>query len=149
MKVKIKKIDKNLPLPRYETNGAVAFDYIARKSVKIKPDEIGLVPGNVIIKIPSGYMILITPRSSMPRKTGLVFPHSVGIVDQDYCGQSDEHLIQVFNPTKKIIKIKRGERIAQGVFVKIEKAKWEEVESISKKSRGGFGTTGENQKSRI
>ena len=142
MEVKIKRVDKTLSLPLYETDGAVAFDYLARKNIKIKPGKIGLIPGNVIIKIPRGFMILIAPRSSMPRKTGLIFPHSVGIVDRDYCGADDEHMIQVFNPTKKTIEIKRGERIAQGVFVRIEKAKWTEVKNISQKSRGGFGSTG-------
>jgi len=142
MEVRILRVDNSLPLPRYETNGAVAFDYVARKNTKIKPGEIGLIPGNMIIKIPRGFMILIVPRSSMPRKTGLVFPHSVGIVDQDYCGVNDEHLIQVFNPSRKIIEVKRGERVAQGVFVKIEKANWKEMKNIRQKSRGGFGSTG-------
>lgn len=142
MKVKIKRIDKSLPLPVYHTKGAVCFDIIARVSKTIKPKEIAKIPGNIIVKVPEGYMLLIAPRSSTPTKLGFLMPHSIGILDQDYCGPEDELQVQVYNFTEKPIEIKKGDRIAQAVFVKIAKYEWQEIEKIQEKTRGGFGSTG-------
>ncbi len=140
MKVKISRVDKGLPLPKYETAGAAAFDFLAREKVKIPSRSIGLVPGNVVIETPRGYMLVVVPRSSTPRKYGLLIPHGIGIVDSDYCGPADEILIQVFNFTDKVVVVERGERIAQGVFVKIARAAMTES-IINRRTRGGFGST--------
>ncbi|MBI2634597.1 hypothetical protein HYW82_02945 [Candidatus Peregrinibacteria bacterium] len=69
-------------------------------------------------------------------------PHGFGIIDHDYCGQEDEIKVLVYNFTEKEVMIQRGEKIAQGVFVKIDKFEWEEVDEMRKESRGGFGSTG-------
>lgn len=87
-------------------------------------------------------MLIIAPRSSLPRKKGLMCPHSIGIIDQDYHGEKDELLVQVQNITNAPVTVERGERIAQGIFVKIERAEWQEVHSHGAETRGGFGTTG-------
>lgn len=142
MHVSIQRLDPNLPLPRYESAGAVGFDLITRETTVIEPGKIALVPGNVIVKVPTGYALLILPRSSLPRKKGLVCPHSIGVIDQDYHGEKDEILVQVQNVTSKPVTVERGERIAQGLFVKVDQATWDEVESHGKESRGGFGSTG-------
>lgn len=145
MVVKIKRIDKGLPLPKFETSGAVGFDLLARVGKVVKPKEIVLIPANNIIEVPDGFALILAPRSSMPSKTGLCFPHSIGLLDQDYCGEEDEVQIQVQNLTDQEVVIKRGDRIAQGMFVKIEKADWEETDSMEhNKTRGGFGSTGES-----
>lgn len=141
MKVKIIRVDKELPLPKFETSGAVAFDLVAREDTVIPPKEIVLVPSNNIIEVPVGFALILVPRSSMPKKTGLSFPHSIGIIDQDYCGPEDEVMVQVYNYTEKEVTVKRGDKIAQGMFVKVEKASWEEVDSHNKPTRGGFGST--------
>ena len=73
MKISIKRIDKSLPLPKYQTSGACAFDIYARESTNIAPKEIALIPSNLIIKVPEGYMLNVLLRSSAPRKFGL-FP---------------------------------------------------------------------------
>ena len=138
----IQRIDTTLPLPSYQTGGAVGFVIITRETTVVEAGKIALVPGNVIVKVPEGYMLLIVPRSSMPRKKGLVCPHSVGILDQDYHGEKDELLVQVQNITDAPVTVERGERIAQGIFVKIERAEWQEVESHGAENRGGFGSTG-------
>ena len=142
MNVRIKRIDKELPLPKYETAGAVAFDIIARVDTEILPGEVGLVPGNVIVEIPETHMLMLAPRSSTPIKKGLSSPHGIGIIDHDYCGPKDELRVQLYNFSKTAAMIKRGERIAQGVFVRIDKFGWAEVDEIDKPTRGGFGTTG-------
>jgi dUTP pyrophosphatase len=142
MKVDIRRIDKSLPLPVYETAGSVGFDILCREGTTVQPKAIALIPSNFIVKVPEGYMLMIVPRSSTPRKKSLVMPHSVGILDNDYCGPDDELMVQVYNFSDKPVEVDRGEKIAQGIFVKVDKAKWEEVDEMSEKSRGGFGSTG-------
>ncbi|MBI4235073.1 dUTP diphosphatase [Candidatus Peregrinibacteria bacterium] len=142
MEVKIKRIDKSLPLPVYETDGSVGFDIIAREDTEVLPAKIGLVAANLIVEVPKGYMLVIASRSSTPIKKGISPPHGFGIIDHDYCGPNDEIKVLVYNFTSDTVKILRGEKIAQGVFVKIDKFQWQEVEEISVESRGGFGSTG-------
>ena len=142
MQVAVSRIDASLPLPTYASSGAVGFDLVTRETTVIEPGAIALVPGNVVVKVPEGYALLIVPRSSLPRKKGLVCPHSVGVIDCDYHGPKDEILVQVQNITKEPVTVERGERIAQGLFVKVEKADWLEVEAHGAESRGGFGSTG-------
>ena len=141
MKVKIKRLDKNLPLPRYETAGSVGFDFVCRETVAIKPHSLELVPANVIVETPPGYMLMVTLRSSTPRKRGLLIPHGVGVIDQDYCGEGDEIKIQVYNFTADPVIVERGDRIAQGIFVRVDAAQWSEVDQIESETRGGFGST--------
>ena len=141
MKVKIKRIDKSLPLPAYETKGAVAMDLYARVETTIEPRSIGLIPANFIVEVPKGYAFILAPRSSTPRKHGLSKPHGIGIIDQDYCGPTDEVIVQLYNFMDKPVTIARGTKIAQGMFVRVDKPTFKEVDQIAKKSRGGFGST--------
>ncbi len=141
MQVKIKRIDNTLSLPKYETNGSVGFDITARESMTIKAGTIELIPSNIIVEVPKGYMLIVASRSSTPKKHGITPPHGFGIIDHDYCGPKDEIKIQVYNFSEKDVVIDRGTKIAQGVFVKIDKFEWEEVSEIKKDNRGGFGST--------
>ena len=141
MKVKIKRIDITLPLPIYETSGSVGFDLIARESVTVVAGSIELIPANIIVEVPEGYMLVVASRSSTPRKKGLTLPHGFGIIDHDYCGPNAEVKIQVYNFTDQAVMVKKGEKIAQGVFVHIDKFDWNEVGAMEKPSRGGFGST--------
>lgn len=142
MKVNIKRIDKTLPLPVYETAGSVAFDLLAREEITIEPSKVKLIPGNIIVDIPEGYTLIIAARSSTPKKYGLSIPHGVGIIDQDYCGPEDEIKIQVYNFSDTAITIKKGTKISQGLFVRVDQFEFNEVDEIQKESRGGFGSTG-------
>lgn len=142
MKVKIKRIDKSLPLPVYETDGAVGFDIFAGEQVQIPSKEIAMVPSNLIIQVPKGYMLVVASRSSTPLKKGLTPPHGFGIIDHDYCGPNDEIKVLVYNFRDFEVVINKGEKIAQGVFVRIDKFAWDEVDEIKSESRGGFGSTG-------
>lgn len=142
MQIRIQRIDKTLPLPTYATEGSVGFDLIARETVTIEPGRIELVPGNVIVEVPKGYMLAVASRSSTPKKRGLTPPHGFGVIDRDYCGPKDEVKIQVYNFSELPVTVERGEKIAQGVFVRVDQFEWEEVDSIREESRGGFGSTG-------
>ncbi len=141
MKVRIKRIDKSLPLPVYETGGSVGFDLLARETITVEPDSIELIPANVIVEVPKGYGLILASRSSTPKKHGLTKPHGIGIIDQDYCGPEDELKIQVFNFKKESVTIEKGTKIAQGLFVRVDRLEFEEVDEIKKESRGGFGST--------
>ncbi len=142
MKVRIQRVDKALPLPKYETAGSVGFDFIAREDCIVAPKTVSLIPGNVTVEVPKNFVLFVTLRSSTPRKKGLLMPHGVGVIDHDYCGPHDEIKIQVYNFTDQPVTVTRGEKIAQGIFVHIDKPEWEEVAKIREESRGGFGSTG-------
>lgn len=142
MQIRIKRIDPTLELPKHESAGAVGFDLVTRETTIIAPGAIALVPGNVVVEVPKGYALLIVPRSSLPRKKMLVCPHSIGVIDQDYHGPEDEILVQVQNISDEPVTVERGERIAQGMFTKIEQAEWVEEQELATVSRGGFGSTG-------
>ena len=142
MKVKIKLIDPSLPLPNYQTDGSVALDLYSRLEIDIEPKNTALVPLNVVIKIPKGYALVLANRSSTGRKKGLNMVNGIGIIDQDYCGEEDEIRFFCYNFTGKNVKIEKGERIAQAMFVPVEKAGLVQVDKMGEKNRGGFGTTG-------
>lgn len=137
-----KRIDKSLALPEFKTGGAIGFDLVAREDVEIPSFEIRLIPLNVVVKIPDGYGLFLLPRSSTPMKKGLMIPNGVGVIDQDYCGNDDELKLQLLNFTNEKVNVEKGERIAQAVFVKIEKPDLLEVDDMKDSSRGGFGSTG-------
>ncbi|NQT49080.1 dUTP diphosphatase [Candidatus Kuenenbacteria bacterium] len=142
MQVDIKLIDKTLPLPEYKTPGAVCFDLYSRTDVTIPPKSLILIPLNVIIKIPKGYFLLMAARSSLPVKKGLMAANSIGIFDEDFCGENDEWRFEAYNFTESLVEVKRGERIAQATLIKFDRANFNHVERMSDPSRGGIGSTG-------
>lgn len=143
MKLEIKRIDKALPIPSYQTSGSVAFDLYARIDVEITPWNPTLVPTNLIIKVPNGHALILASRSSTPKKKKLIVANSIGIIDQDFHGDSDEICVLLLNFSNQKVLVKRGERIAQALVLPIAKvSKFVEKDSLSEKSRGGFGSTG-------
>lgn len=142
MHLPVTRIDPSLPLPKYETAGAVAFDLYARETVVVEPQTIVLIPTNLIVQIPPGYALIIAARSSAPKKKGLSVPHGIGIIDQDYRGPKDELRAQLFNYTDATVTIERGERIAQALIVPIARVELIERALTTTKNRGGFGSTG-------
>ena len=139
--IKIKRIDKSLPLPEYKTKGAAGFDVYARESITIKPREITYIPLNIVLEIPKDTWVLLANRSST-HKLGITSVNGIGIGDSDFCGENDEYHFAALNITDKEVKIERGTRIAQMVLVNYKQVEFEEVDSFTKESRGGFGTSG-------
>ncbi|HEY6406182.1 MAG TPA: dUTP diphosphatase, partial [Ktedonobacteraceae bacterium] len=139
LEVTITRVDTSLPLPTYATPGSVGFDLLCREVREIAPRSLGLVPGNVIVHTPPGFMLLISLRSSTPRRKGLLIPHGIGVIDQDYCGEGDEIMLQIYNFRDEPVTVERGERIAQGIFVPITRVTWNEVAEVGR-GRGGFGS---------
>ncbi len=141
-RVRIRRLDRDLPLPGYASPGAVGFDLYCRVDMTIGPGEITLVPTGIAVETPPGYVLLVMSRSSTPRRKGLLVPHGAGVIDQDYSGDGDEILCQFYNFTAKPVYIQRGDRLAQGMFVRVDRAEWDEVDRMDTPTRGGFGSTG-------
>ncbi len=143
LSVRIRRLDPDVPLPQYQTSGSAGFDIAANADVTVQPAAIALIPTGLVIEVPSGYYLGIFARSSTPLKKGLMVANGVGVIDSDYCGTHDEIKIQVLNFTANPVEIKRGDRIAQGLFIPVARAAWlEESGDLRDGSRGGFGATG-------
>lgn len=141
--VSIRRLDPSIALPDYQSAGAAGFDLAASRDVEIAPQAIALVPTGLVIRAPAGHFLGIFARSSTPLKRGLMVANGVGVVDEDYCGPNDEVKIQVLNFTGETVRIRKGDRIAQGVFIPVTRAEWREAETdLRDGSRGGFGATG-------
>ena len=142
MNVRIHRLRADVPLPRYESSGAAAFDLAAAADIEIPPNAVRLIPTGLIIEVPPGMFLGIFARSSTPLKRGLMVANGVGVVDPDYCGPDDEVRIAVMNFTADAVSVRRGDRIAQGMFLSAPRVTWEEASDVRGVSRGGFGATG-------
>jgi len=143
MNVRIRRLRADVPLPRYETDGAAAFDLAAAEERTVPPGGVALVPTGLVVEVPRGMFLGIFARSSTPLKKGLMVANGVGVVDPDYCGPDDEIKIAVMNFTTAAVTVQRGDRIAQGMFLAVPRVSWEEAAELRDASRGGFGATGQ------
>lgn len=141
MKVRIKRFDKEIPLPKRHTDGAAAFDLISRETIIIEPGKIGYAPVNIAVETPHDHFLLLAARSGTHKK-GLMLANGIGIVDPDFSGDDDEIKIALYNFSDTAVTVERGDRIAQATFVHISKFDWDEVDTMPNKTRGGFGSTG-------
>ena len=134
MKVTTKRFDKKLSLPLYE-EGASGFDFTCRFDITIKPKTIGVVHLNIGMKVPRGYFLLIVPRSSTAHRKGLMMPHSIGVVDPYYSGPENEIVTLLYNFTNKVVKVKRGDQIVQGLLIKHEFVSFDESKKLKTTKR--------------
>lgn len=141
MRVQITRLDPTLSLPKYATPGSAGFDLAAADDVEVPPREIRLIGTGLVMKVPEGHFLAIIARSSTPLKRGLVISNGVGVIDSDYCGAADEIKIQVLNVTDTPVRVRRGDRIAQGIVLPAPRVEFEEAATAAD-SRGGFGSTG-------
>ena len=141
MKIRIKRIDTSLPLPAYKTKGAAGFDLYARETITIKPHEVRLIPLNIALEIPKNCWVLLAARSST-HKSGIIAANGIGIGDSDFCGDNDEYHFAALNFTDKNVTIERGTRIAQMIIMQYQQVEFEEVTTLNREDRGGFGSTG-------
>jgi dUTP pyrophosphatase len=141
MLIKVKRFDKSLPLPSYQSAGAAGFDVYCRTDTKIAPKSVGYIPLKIALEIPAGYWVLLAARSSTHKK-GLLPANGIGIGDWDFCGDEDEYLFACYNYLDQEVVVERGTRIAQMLVLPYEKAQIKEVEKLTSPSRGGFGSTG-------
>lgn len=129
-------------IPQRATAHAAGYDFKALQDVHISPGNIALVPTGVKAYMQDGEVLNLYDRSSNPRKLGVVLINSVGVIDGDYYNnESNEgHIfVQFKNITDKVVSIKRGDRIAQGVFTPFLKVDNDNTDTVR---TGGFGSTG-------
>jgi dUTP pyrophosphatase len=140
--VRIRRIHPNVALPEYHSAGAAGFDLAASEDVVVGPGAVVLVPTGLVIAVPPGHFLGVFARSSTPLKRGLMVANGVGVVDSDYCGPADEVKIEVFNFTAEPVRVRAGDRIAQGLLIPVARAEWDEAaDDLRAGSRGGFGAT--------
>jgi dUTP pyrophosphatase len=141
--VSIRRLDPSVALPDYQTPGAAGFDLAASERVDVPPHTIALIPTGLVVRVPDNHFLGIFARSSTPLKRGLMVANGVGVIDEDYCGAADEVKIQVLNFTNQTVRVEKGDRIAQGLFIPVTRAVWRETQGdLRQGSRGGFGATG-------
>jgi dUTP pyrophosphatase len=144
MPVRIDIINKSPhSLPAYATEGASGMDIRAHlpAAISLGPMQRMLVPTGIFLSIPAGYEVQVRPRSGLALKQGLTCLNSPGTIDADYRGEIGVILINLSGETQEI---RDGDRIAQLVVQRVEKAIWHPVDELSSTERnaGGFGHTG-------
>ena len=142
--MKINIINKSAhALPHYETIASAGMDLRANldQDIVLNPMERSIIPTGLFMELPVGYEAQVRPRSGLAAKHGLTVLNSPGTIDADYRGEIGVILV---NLSQTAFTIKNGERVAQMVIAKHERAEWEEVQQLSETSRGegGFGSTG-------
>lgn len=142
--IKFTKVRDTSRVPEYKTPGAAACDLYAdfpEESWTMTPYTTILVPTGIKMEIPEGYVGMVVPRSGLSLKAPIRIANAPGIIDSDFRGEIQ---IVLSNIGAGVFTIKRGERLAQILFVKTETAKFKEVKSLSetKRGEGGFGSTG-------
>ena len=140
----IKIINKsNHDVPHYETNASAGMDLRAYipEAITLQPLERAIIKTGLFIELPVGVEAQVRPRSGLAAKKGITVLNSPGTIDADYRGEIGVILVNLSNEP---FVVENGERIAQLVIAKHERAEWEKVEELSETVRGegGFGSTG-------
>jgi len=142
MKVKVINRSQN-ELPSYQTPLSAGMDLRAdlTESVVLRPLERAMIPTGLHVEIPEGYEMQIRPRSGLAAKFGITVLNTPGTIDADYRGEIKVILV---NLSSNDFEVKNGERIAQAIVARHEKAEWEPTDELTDTSRGegGFGSTG-------
>ena len=142
-KILIKRLSKEVPLPKYETQGSSGMDLSAniKSTMHINPGKKQIIPTGIAISVPEGFEVQIRPRSGLAARHNITVLNTPGTIDADYRGELKVILINLGQET---FKIEKGFRIAQMVLCPIIKAEIEEVENLNNTERGagGFGSTG-------
>ena len=143
IKILIKKLSKEVSLPKYETSGSSGMDLAANinSSINIEPGQTAIIPTGLSFSLPNGYEAQIRPRSGLAAKNKITVLNTPGTIDSDYRG---EIKIILFNHGKEKFIINNKDRIAQMILTPIVKMELEEVNDLPKsiRGKGGFGSTG-------
>jgi dUTP pyrophosphatase len=142
MDVLVRRLDPDLPLPAYAHPGDAGADLYAAQDVELGPGERALVRTGIAIALPEGYVGLVHPRSGLAAKMGVTIVNAPGTVDSGYRG---EILVNLINHDRVIsAKLSRGDRIAQLVIQRVERAHFHAVDDLPDTVRGagGHGSTG-------
>jgi dUTP pyrophosphatase len=143
MKIAVKRLAPDLPLPAYATAGAVGLDLLAavERELVLPPGGIAAVPTGIALALPDGYEAQVRPRSGLALRHGVTVLNAPGTVDSDYRGEIAAILV---NHGQADFSITRGMKIAQLVIASTIRAEWCETALLdeTKRGAGGFGSTG-------
>lgn len=146
MDLKIKRLDKDLPLPKYETSGSAGMDLYAREDAYVRFGGVTIIPTGVAIELQAGHEAQIRPRSGLAANHGITVVNSPGTIDCDYRGEIKVIMscLEKSGDTAFGIRVNRGDRIAQMVIAPVLQPTVIEVEELTETDRGdqGFGSTG-------
>ena len=140
--VPVQRLDPDLPLPEYAHHGDAGADLVAAEDVELSPGARALVRTGIAVALPHGYVGLVHPRSGLAARLGVTVLNAPGTVDAGYRG---EILVNLVNHDRvSTAKISRGDRIAQLVVQRVERAHFHLVEQLpdSDRGSGGHGSTG-------
>ena len=142
MRLPIKRLDPELPLPTYAHEGDAGLDLLAAEDVELDPFERTLVPTGVAVAIPEGYAGFVQPRSGLAIKQGLAIVNTPGLIDSHYRGEIK--VIVVNLDPENPIRLRRGDKIAQFVIQPVARVELIELDELDETARGegGFGSTG-------
>ena len=142
VEILITRTDPDLPLPSYAHPGDAGADLVTTVAVHLEPGERALVPTGVAIALPDGYVALVHPRSGLAARFGVSIVNAPGTVDAGYRGEISVLLVNL--DPRKPVDLARGDRIAQLVVQRVEKARFVEVERLPGSARGdgGYGSIG-------
>jgi len=139
----IKRLSKNISLPKYETDGSSGMDLAANlnNNVEIKPGDTAIIPTGLALSIPKNFEVQIRPRSGLAAKKQISVLNTPGTIDADYRGELKVILI---NLSRDTFVVEKGLRIAQMVLCPVIKATLKEVDKLENTPRGsgGLGSTG-------
>jgi dUTP pyrophosphatase len=138
----ITRLDPDVPLPSYAHPGDAGADLVTTVDVRLGPGERVLVPTGVAMALPDGYVGLVHPRSGLAARHGLSIVNAPGTVDAGYRGEVQVLLVNLDPRTP--VQLSRGDRIAQLVVQRVERARFVEVDRLPGSARGdgGYGSTG-------
>ena len=142
-KILIKRLSKEVSLPKYETSGSSGMDLAANidANINIDPGKTVIIPTGLALSIPKGFEVQIRPRSGLAAKQKISVLNTPGTIDADYRG---EIKIILINLGQETFKVEKGLRIAQMVVCPVVQAQLKEVDDLNETERGkgGFGSTG-------
>jgi len=142
VRVLLRQLHDDLPQPAYAHPGDAGADLVAAVDVELAPGERAVVPTGVAIALPEGYAAFVHPRSGLAARHGLALVNAPGTIDAGYRGEIKVIVVNLDRDTP--IKLQRGDRVAQLVVQRVERAEFVTVDELpeSVRSEGGFGSTG-------
>ncbi len=142
VEVLVRRLDPDLPLPAYAHPGDAGADLVAAEDVELGPGERAMVPTGLAIALPDGFAAFVQPRSGLAHRLGVGIVNAPGTVDAGYRGEIKVLLVN-HDPTG-VVRLRRGDRIAQLVVQRVETARFHEVQRLpgSARGEGGHGSTG-------
>jgi dUTP pyrophosphatase len=140
--VLVRRLDEGVPLPGYAHPGDAGADLVAAVDVTLAPGERAVVPTGIAIALPDGYAAFVHPRSGLAARVGLGLVNAPGTIDAGYRGEIKVVMVNL-DPREPIV-LARGDRIAQLVVQRVDRAAFAEVAELPESIRGagGFGSTG-------